>query len=185
MPTRVLAIGDFHIPSRARWIPKPLEDDVKREIWDVVLCTGDLTSEDVIDWLKSLSSRVYIVKGNMDYLKLPSTAIVDVEGLRIGVFHGAGIHPRGDVAKLTMRAKQLGVDVLVTGHTHFPQVVYVEDHKLVIINPGSATGAWGGDERATLTPSYAKMLVDNRSLSIEVREFEAGRVKVSSYKFEL
>ncbi|MHC1628283.1 MAG: YfcE family phosphodiesterase [Candidatus Nezhaarchaeales archaeon] len=185
MTTSILAIGDFHIPSRARWIPEALEREVIKDKYDIVLCTGDLTSEAVIAWLKKLGKEVYVVRGNMDHLKLPVHTVVDVEQLRVGVYHGAGIYPRGDIAKLTIKAKQLGVDVLVTGHTHYPQVVMVEEHKIVIVNPGSATGAWGGDERASLIPSFAVMHVNKRKLEIQVKEVKSHGVETTKYEFTL
>ncbi|RLF07772.1 MAG: YfcE family phosphodiesterase [Thermoprotei archaeon] len=185
MTTNVLAIGDFHIPSRARWIPDALEREVTKDKYDIVLCTGDLTSEAVITWLEKLGKEIYVVRGNMDHLKLPAHAVIDVEQLKIGVYHGAGIYPRGDIPKLTMKAKQLGVDVLVTGHTHYPQVVMVKEHKVVIVNPGSATGAWGGDERASLIPSFAVMQVDKRNLRVQVKEVKPHGIEVAKYEFTL
>ena len=148
MAKRVLAIGDFHIPERADWVPRMLEDEVTKKSYDLVLCTGDLTSEDVLAWLKELAPEVHVVRGNMDYLRLPLQVVIAVEGLRIGVYHGAGVHPRGDLAKLALKAKQLGVEVLATGHTHYPKVALVREQEVVIVNPGSATGVWA----ATLEP---------------------------------
>ncbi|MCS7139082.1 MAG: YfcE family phosphodiesterase [Candidatus Nezhaarchaeota archaeon] len=185
MATRILILGDFHIPSRAYWIPEALELEVKKDRYDVILCTGDLTSEDVIAWLEGLGGKVYVVRGNMDYIKLPPYAIVEVERLKIGVYHGAGIHPRGDVSKLALKAKQLGVDILATGHTHYPEAVIIKEQKVVIVNPGSATGAWGGDERATLIPSFVVMNVDGRRIEIQIKEVEDSSVRVIKHEFEL
>ncbi|MCC6042311.1 MAG: YfcE family phosphodiesterase [Candidatus Verstraetearchaeota archaeon] len=185
MAKRALAIGDFHIPERADWVPRELEDEVGRRDYDVVFCTGDLTSEDVLTWLKGLASEVYVVRGNMDYLRLPVQVTVTIEGLRVGVHHGSGVHPRGDVAKLALKAEQLGVEVLVTGHTHYPQVALVRERGVVIVNPGSATGVWGGDARASLTPSFATMEVSGRSLVVEVKELRGSKFEVSKFEFHL
>jgi putative phosphoesterase len=185
MVKRTLVIGDFHIPERAEWVPKELEDEVDKSRYDAVFCTGDLTSEDVLVWLKGLAPEVYVVRGNMDYLRLPVQVTVTVEGLKVGVHHGAGVHPRGDLAKLALKAKQLGVEVLVTGHTHYPQVALVREQGVVIVNPGSATGAWGGDLRASLTPSFATMEVSGRKLVVEVKEVRGSKFEVSRFEFHL
>jgi putative phosphoesterase len=185
MAKRVLAIGDFHIPERADWVPRMLEDEVTKKSYDLVLCTGDLTSEDVLAWLKGLAPEVHVVRGNMDYLRLPLQVVVAVEGLRIGVYHGAGVHPRGDLVKLALKAKQLGVEVLVTGHTHYPKVALVREQEVVIVNPGSATGVWGGDARASLTPSFAIMEVSGRGLVVEVKELRDLRFEVARFEFRL
>jgi len=185
MAKRVLAIGDFHIPERADWVPRMLEDEVTKKSYDLVLCTGDLTSEDVLAWLKGLAPGVHVVRGNMDYLRLPLQVVVAVEGLRIGVYHGAGVHPRGDLVKLALKAKQLGVEVLVTGHTHYPKVALVREQEVVIVNPGSATGVWGGDARASLTPSFAIMEVSGRGLVVEVKELRDLRFEVARFEFRL
>jgi len=185
MVKRALAIGDFHIPERADWISRELEDEVTKKSYDLVLCTGDLTSEDVLAWLRGLAPEVHVVRGNMDYLRLPLQVVVAVEGLRIGVYHGAGVHPRGDLAKLALKAKQLGVEVLVTGHTHYPKVALVREQEVVVVNPGSATGVWGGDARASLTPSFAIMEVSGRDLVVEVKELRDLRFEVARFEFRL
>ncbi|MEM2025987.1 MAG: YfcE family phosphodiesterase, partial [Desulfurococcaceae archaeon] len=150
MVSRILAIGDFHIPSRARWVPKPLELEVSKETYDLVVCTGDLTSLAVMEWLRKLGKKVYAARGNMDRLDLPVQIVIRVDQVKVGINHGFDVYPRGDVEKLLEKAKELCVDVLVTGHTHYPQVIRVEPHGVVIVNPGSATGVWGGDEKASL-----------------------------------
>lgn len=185
MTVKALAIGDFHIPSRSYWIPESVELEVKKERYDLVLCTGDLTSEDVIYWLERLGGKVYVVRGNMDHLRLPTSISVKVEELRVGLYHGAGVYPRGDVAKLTAKARQMGVDILVTGHTHYPEVVMVEGEGILIVNPGSATGAWGGDERATMIPSFAVLTVDSRRVEVKIKEVLDGDVRERTWIFNL
>lgn len=185
MVKKVLALGDFHIPERAYWVPEKLEEEVFKESYDMVLCTGDLTTGEVLSWLQRLAPEIYIVKGNMDYLKLPLQLVVNVESLRVGLYHGAGVHPRGDPVKLAVKAKQINAEVLVTGHTHYPYITFVRELGVVIINPGSATGVWGGDERASLTPSFAVMNINNRKLIVELKELRNSKFEVEKYQFHL
>lgn len=185
MTKKILVLGDFHIPERAYWIPKEVEEEIVKERYDMVFCTGDLTAGDLLPWLQRLAPEVYAVKGNMDYLRLPLQLVVNVEGLKVGLYHGAGVHPRGDPVKLAIKAKQLNAEVLVTGHTHYPYVTFVEEHGIVIVNPGSATGVWGGDERASLTPSFAIMSINNRELIVELKELRDSQFEVEKYQFKL
>jgi predicted phosphodiesterase len=45
--TRILILGDIHIPDKAERIPQPLVKLVESELWDYVLFTGDFTSLEV------------------------------------------------------------------------------------------------------------------------------------------
>ncbi|MEM0082981.1 MAG: YfcE family phosphodiesterase [Candidatus Nezhaarchaeales archaeon] len=184
MVKRASALGDFHIPERAYWVPEELEKEVTRESYDVVLCTGDLTTGELLSWLQRLAPEVYVVKGNMDYVKLPLQLVVDIEGLRVGLYHGAGVRPRGDPVKLAIKAKQVNAEVLVTGHTHYSYVTFVKEYGVVIVNPGSATGVWGGDERASLTPSFAVMSIKSRELFVELKELRGSHFEVKKYQFQ-
>ena len=67
---------------------------------------------------------------------IPKTAVVEAEELKIGVIHGE-VYPRADTQQLHYLAKQLDVDILVSGHSHQPKVEKVED--VLLINPGSPT----------------------------------------------
>ena len=59
---------------------------------------------------------------------------------KIGLAHGHQIAPWGDPESLASLQRQLGVDILITGHTHKFEA-YEHDGKF-FINPGSATGAY-------------------------------------------
>lgn len=180
---RILAIGDFHIPSRARAVPQEVREFVEREKFDFVVCTGDLTDASVLRWLESLEGELVVVAGNMDYLDLPWEAKFEAEGLTFGLNHGSRVYPRGDTAQLAAIAGKMGADVLFTGHTHFPFAETVG--RVAIVNPGSATGVWGGDPRATETPSFAVVEVSGRSLTVAIYELLGGKLSVKEKRFAL
>ncbi|RLF25148.1 MAG: YfcE family phosphodiesterase [Thermoprotei archaeon] len=169
---KALLIGDFHIPTRARDIPPRIRSKVEEEAYDLVLCTGDLVSPKVLNWLRSLSSQVFIVRGNMDYLSLPKWQEVTMELLRIGLTHGDEVYPRGDIEQLTSIAMRRGVDILVHGHTHVLSVDLIErGRRILLLNPGSATGVWSGSG-GSLVPSFMLLIV------------EGGRATVHSYELK-
>lgn len=60
--------------------------------------------------------------------------------IRVGVLHGHQVIPWGDPESLDIIARQMEVDVLLTGHTH--RFEAFENNNKFFINPGSATGAY-------------------------------------------
>ena len=181
---RLLVIGDFHIPHRARWIPTPILEFLMDKRFDMVLCTGDLC----VDKVQSFLSRfgpVRAVMGNMDYIYNPKEFRQKVEDLVIGMSHGDEITPRGDVEGLKKRAMRMGVDVLITGHTHVPMVkeLQVRDRKILLLNPGSATGAWsGGLEHGP--PSFMVLEVDGTSLTVHLYQLRDDELVEEVYEFK-
>ncbi len=137
---RILIIGDFHIPDRAKEIPQWIREYIEGINWDLVLCTGDLTGKEVLEYLETLG-EVFCVKGNMDWLDLPDYQIVPIFGKTL-LLHSHQIRPRGDLEKLYNLAQRFRVNAVVFGHTHRPLVKKYKG--LLFINPGTATGAWGG-----------------------------------------
>ena len=66
--------------------------------------------------------------------------MVTIKGLKIGMVHGHQVIPWGDVESMKCYQRELGCDILVSGHTHQPSVEKIEGKYFV--NPGSATGAF-------------------------------------------
>ncbi len=179
----ILVIGDTHIPDRAEWLPDEIVEFLKDKKFDIVICTGDLTSEKVLNYLKSLGRHFYVVEGNMDYLSLPRNQIIELEELKIGVIHGHGIYPRGDKKKLLKIAEDMKVDVLISGHTHYPDVYFDDNKNILLLNPGSATGAWGGGG-GSMIPSFMILRVKGRSVDIHLYELKE-RLELKSFSFNL
>lgn len=127
-------ISDTHIPDRARAIPEKVLTSFKDV--DLIIHAGDLTTTRVIDELEEIAP-VIAIQGNMDRvagLKLPNAKIIEAEGVKIGVAHGE-VYPRGDTQQLLYLARQLDVNILVSGHSHQPKIEQVED--VLLLNPGS------------------------------------------------
>ncbi len=138
---KYVAIGDFHIPDRANEIPAWIVKRITQIKPDHILCTGDLVDETVLEFLRSLGN-VVCVRGNMDWLDLPMHSKL-VDGVFIiGVIHGQGIHPRGDLSQLSWYADKMGANILVHGHTHRLDIDLFKGK--LYVNPGTATGVWGG-----------------------------------------
>ena len=113
-------------------------------------------------------TRNKLTKENMEYLySLKDHLILDIEGKRIAVHHGAPfdedlyIYPDEATEELL---EYDNADLLILGHTHVPFVNVFE--RGVIINPGSVGQPRDGDPRA----SYA--LVDLKNKKYEIKRVE-------------
>lgn len=174
---RLLVLGDTHIPRRASRIPQEFEEMFKELDYEAVVCTGDLTDRRVLSYLQNLG-MVYAVRGNMDFLPLPETHIIEAE-VKIGLLHGDQVYPRGDREQLQEIAAEMGVKVLISGHTHKPDIF---KGKAVLLNPGSATGVWGGGGGAEY-PSF--MHVDVSKGGVKGKFFKLYKNEVLEEGFDV
>uniref|UniRef100_A0AC35FH21 Vacuolar protein sorting-associated protein 29 n=1 Tax=Panagrolaimus sp. PS1159 TaxID=55785 RepID=A0AC35FH21_9BILA len=151
----VLVIGDFHIPQRAHNMPAKFKKLLVPNKMQHILCTGDLTSTEIVDYLRSLANDVHICRGDFDEdSSFPETKIITVGAFRIGLMHGHQLVPWGNLDSMELVARQLNVDVLVSGNTHKSQVY--EKDGVFYVNPGSATGAFSTIQE-NVVPSFALM----------------------------
>ncbi len=127
-------ISDTHIPDRARILPQKVIEAFNNV--ELIIHAGDLTSPKVIEELETIAP-VMAVQGNMDRangIDLPRAKVIEIESLKIGVIHGE-VYPRADADQLLYLAKELGVDILVSGHSHQPKIEQKDG--ILLLNPGS------------------------------------------------
>ncbi len=152
-------ISDTHIPDRRIKLPQPVFDAF--EDVDLIIHAGDITSQSVIDDLERLAP-VHAVEGNMDRvvgeLELPASQVIEAEGHKIGIVHGE-VYPRGDTQQLYYTALELGVDILVSGHSHIAQLEKIKD--VILVNPGSPTNPRLSE------PSVAVLEINGSKIEIE------------------
>lgn len=162
----VLVMGDFHIPSRAKSIPMKIFEFICKAKTDLILCTGDLTDSRVLDTLGRIVPLRWVV-GNTDYISGSHSERLRLEEYDIGLVHGSEIHPRGDPSQTYELAEKMNVDILISGHTHAMSIQHMY-HRL-FLNPGSATGAWGGGP-ATLKPSFMILEIYGNRIAVHCYE---------------
>lgn len=182
----LLVISDSHIPERAFRIDEHILSFIRSRNYDIVVHAGDLVDEGVLEQIKGFGSEYYVVQGNMDYLNLPEQERFKVYNVNIGVIHGDQVRPRGNIKALTAIAKDLEVDILISGHTHSPFIVF-DPAGVLHINPGSVTGAWGGGG-GSFTPSFIEieMLKEEGIAYIRLYELRQGNIilqREERYKF--
>lgn len=115
---------------------------------DAIFYLGD-GSDDFDETESYLGTPLFLVRGNCDLnTELPTERIVCLDGYTIMLAHGHlfGIEPTY-FDKAAARAAELGADVLLLGHTHFPLEKYLPEgteidgvtlkKPLRIFNPGS------------------------------------------------
>lgn len=104
---------------------------------DMILHAGDILEMSVIEELSTVAKTIAI-RGNMDHgdvsRELPSRAVVEAGGFRIGLTHGSG-PPTGITGRVRREFGE--VDCIVFGHTHSPLVK--EKGGVLFFNPGSPT----------------------------------------------
>ena len=62
----MLVLGDVHIPHRKDDLPEQFKDLLVPGKMQHVLCTGNVCSKSMDDYLRTLANSVHIVKGDMD-----------------------------------------------------------------------------------------------------------------------
>ncbi|KZW02548.1 Metallo-dependent phosphatase [Exidia glandulosa HHB12029] len=151
----VLIIGDLHIPHRTHDLPAKFKKLLVPGKIQQIICTGNVSDKETYEYLRTVCPDVNVVRGDYDDAAFPYSITLVHSPIRIGVIHGHQSVPVGDLDSLAGIARQMDVDVLVSGHTHVVQAV--EHDSRFFVNPGSATGAWSGASSADVTPSFALM----------------------------
>ena len=166
-------ISDTHIPERADKIPKAVFE-VFKDV-EMIFHAGDLVSMDVLQDLENLAPT-WCVQGNMDRmcgLELPKQEIVKVDGIKIGLDHGE-VYPRGDTQQLKYIGMEMGVNVLISGHTHISFIKEVDN--MLLLNPGSPTVPRLSD------PSV--MLVEVKDKNLDARIIKIGEPVCRALNFK-
>ena len=133
----VLVIGDLHIPHRTHDLPSKFKKLLVPGKIQQILCTGNVCDRETYDYLRTVAADVHVVRGDYDEVRnsscegptnfdkiryqsvaSPLSLTVTHSPIRIGVIHGHQCVPTGDLDSLNSIARQMDVDVLISGHTH-------------------------------------------------------------------
>ena len=80
-----------------------------------------------------------------------------------------------------MLQRQLGVDILISGHTHKLEVF--EKEGVFYVNPGSATGAYSALESEVI-PSFVLMDIQQSTVVTYIYKLIDSEVKVERVEFK-
>ena len=155
-PELVLVVSDMFVPQRAPDISEQFKSSLIPNKLQHVLSLGNIGSRESYDWLKSLSNDFHTVKGDYDEGEIPEKKVVQIGEFKIGMIHGHQVLPWGDLEALTNIQRELGCDILLSGHTH--QIGIKTKDKKFYINPGSISGAFS-HLIADPSPSFVLMVL--------------------------
>lgn len=193
---RILCIGDSHIPNRAKQLPQKIYDKLnlltKENLFDFTFFTGDIIKfPELLDFLKFKTKKdLFIVMGNMDYYygnqNAPMYQKLDItfenkDEITLGLTHGAQISPRGDHSQLVNLAIEKNFNILVSGHTH-KEEVFLTDKGILLVNPGSVTGAWSFV--ASGIPSFIelKIIESTKDIIVDLIQIDKRSREIISLK---
>jgi vacuolar protein sorting-associated protein 29 len=196
---KILAIGDSHIPQRAKNIPDQihlkLNKIVETEKFDYLCFTGDvIRAPEFMKFLRNITKeKLFLVMGNMDYYGGNNDAPVyqkinislkNNNNLVIGLTHGHQISPRGDLSQLETIAIQYNYNILISGHTHKEEITLTKNN-ILLLNPGSVTGAWSFV--ASRNPSFIVLQINETASTILITlhqyDVKASKFRASNYVY--
>ena len=127
---KILIMSDTHGNSSRAFNAHTLSDPV-----DAIVHLGDGSGD--ADLLReALDIPVINVAGNCDAgSNAPRELMWECEGKRILLTHGDAYHVKSGLARLRQRAKEIGVDAVLFGHTH--QGLLECQAGLLMLNPGA------------------------------------------------
>ena len=182
-PELVLVVGDMFVPQRSPDINEQFKSILIPNKLQHVLSLGNIGSRESYDWLKSLSNDFHTVKGDFDEGDKKKKKVVQIGEFKIGMIHGHQVLPWGDLDALTNVQRELGCDILLSGHTH--QIGIQVKEKKFYINPGSISGAFS-HLIADPNPSFVLMILQGEEaivylyiLNDKSQKFELSKIEFS------
>jgi putative phosphoesterase len=139
MALLVAVTSDTHHGDKTKNLPSLLLNELEARKPDLILHAGDVTSAQLLERLEEIAPTI-AVKGNADHLNLPEEEIVEIGDFKVGILHGHQLFSL-NAHFLTLKALDIGVDVLVFGHTHrfYHDTYSLYGRGVVLLNPGSPT----------------------------------------------
>lgn len=127
---RIAVISDTHRMTKFIHLAENLIKDA-----DVLIHLGD-NVEDVDILKQNFNGEIYAVSGNCDYsAKYPKEGIVEFNGVKIFYTHGDLYGVKSTINNIYYRGRELGVDIVLFGHTHEHGIERTND--ITLMNPGS------------------------------------------------
>ncbi len=121
---------------------------------DFIVHLGD-GSSDLKETFSNYPDKTFIMKGNCDFCYGMEEYVIEAEGVRILCCHGHKYGVKRTLIKLAARARELGCDAALYGHTHTARIEEVEG--VLTINPGALS--------SYSEPSYCYLVVNGSKLT--------------------
>ncbi len=111
-----------------------------------------------------LNDGFHGVNGNCDPPFFKNEEVVEVEGIRILLTHGDRYGVKRDLTSLSLRAEELGCNLVFYGHTHFADIT--ECNGTTFVCPGAIAKSMFGK------PSYAYVCIYDGKITTKIVELE-------------
>lgn len=85
--------------------------------------------------VESDPENTYLLRGNCDFSYAQEECVIREEGVSVFCCHGHRYGVKSGLERLTARAKELGCEVALYGHTH--RACVEEREGVLLVNPGS------------------------------------------------
>lgn len=132
---------------------------------DLLIHAGD-GRRDIDRLLNEVSIPCQSVAGNCDFAgDLPSELHIMLERWSVFLTHGHHYGVKQGLMRLGLKARELGSDLVVFGHTHQPY--HGDYHGVTLFNPGSLS-----PERCLGRPSYGLLRIDAKGIHAEIRHLD-------------
>lgn len=140
---KIMVLSDTHMPRYSKKIPRKILQYL--EDIDLIIHAGDFQRYEIYQQFCQYK-EVIAVHGNNDDKKLievlPRKTIIDIEKIKIGLFHGHGLKigtnkNTNSINRSIQEFKDDEVNLIIFGHSHTPIIKVVND--ITLINPGSPT----------------------------------------------
>ena len=105
---------------------------------DYIVHLGD-GSIDMRQTVSAYPEKTYVLRGNCDFSYGAEECVIEAEGVSVLCCHGHRYGVKGSLDRLAYRAKELGCEVALYGHTHRARID--ELGGVLLVNPG-AIGAY-------------------------------------------
>ncbi len=127
---RLGVISDTH--KEKYYIDKAME---KLKNVDMIIHLGD-NVQDVLEIQKKFKGKIANVKGNCDFQgNTPIEKLLLEEEKLIFITHGHKYDVKNGLLRLRYKALELGVEIVLYGHTHISKIDYEDG--IFFVNPGS------------------------------------------------
>lgn len=129
---RIIVFSDTHGNYSA--MHKILKNNVNAEYF---IFLGDGLDEFEIIKEAYPDKHFYCVSGNCDHSDTPSADLIEIYNTKIFMTHGHRYDVKSSHEMLMKKAKELGANIVLYGHTHCRYYEYVKG--VHVLNPGSAS----------------------------------------------
>ncbi|OPJ56309.1 metallophosphoesterase family protein [Alkalithermobacter paradoxus] len=152
---KVGILGDTH--KNMRYIDEAIQ--YLKEC-DLILHTGDNFIDSKYIY-KMTGVQTLGVAGNCDFEDVEDEILFNIKGYNVYLCHGHKHYVNSGIERIKQKAKDIGANIVVFGHTH-EYMNHTEDD-ILFLNPASITSPRGGSKRGFI-------IMDIESESVKVNK---------------